>query len=287
VFQSTRTIKSRDEETIHDLRVAIRRLIQGLAVFRPDFTSKKPRKIRKSLKHVLSLAGAVRDCDVALECIAKIQSPHAARIREMLRAERKKAEAPLVENLRHIVLRKASRQWRREFETAHLHEVPGRETAINVARRTLPRAVQVFLRRGDQAAAGARTAEQLHQFRLAAKKFRYTVEIFAGLYRSISSGILEQLKAVQQALGKINDCATTRNLLARLGAHPDLQAALKARERRKTAQFRQLWTVQFSGSGDIRRWPQLLLSPDSLQPFEEAADRAPVPVQTLAAASTS
>src|SRR5215471_7719822 len=80
VFQSTRTIKSRDEETIHDLRVAIRRLIQGLAAFRPDFTSKKPRKIRKSLKHVLSLAGAVRDCDVALECIAKIQSPHAAEI---------------------------------------------------------------------------------------------------------------------------------------------------------------------------------------------------------------
>jgi hypothetical protein len=62
---------------------------------------------------------------------------------------------------------------------------------------------------------------------------------------------------------------------------------LKAQERRKTAQFRQLWTVQFSSSRDVRRWPQLLLRPDSLQPSEEAADRAPAPVQTLAAAPTS
>jgi CHAD domain-containing protein len=284
LFQSTRAVKSRDEESIHDLRVAIRRLIQGLAVFRPSFTSKKPRKMRKSLKQVLSLAGVVRDYDIALDCIAKIQSPHAERMRETLRAERKKAEAPLAESLKHMVLRKAPRQWRREFEIANLQRVPGCETVGEGACRELPRAAQLFFRRGDQAVATGRTAEQLHQFRLATKKFRYTFEIFAGLYRSVSRAVLEQLKALQQVLGKINDCASTRSLLTRFGAHADVQAALKSRERRKTAQFRQLWTAQFSPSGEVRQWPQILLRPESLHPSEKPAARALAPAKAAAAA---
>lgn len=284
VFQSTRAIKSRDEESVHDLRVAIRRLIQGLAVFRPNFTSKKPRKMRKCLKQVLSLAGVVRDYDIALDCIAKLQSPHAERIRETLRAERKKAEAPLVENLKHMVLRKASRQWRREFELVNLQQVPGCETVGDAARRELPRTAQLFFRRGDQAVAAGRTAEQLHQFRLAAKKFRYTFEIFAGVYRSVSRSVLEQLKTLQQALGKINDCASTRSLLTRFGAHADIQAALKSRERRKTAQFRQLWAAQFATSRDVRQWPQILLRPESLHPSEKPAGRAPAAAKAAVAA---
>ena len=284
VFQSTRAIKSRDEESVHDLRVAIRRLIQGLAVFRPNFTSKKPRKMRKSLKQVLSLAGIVRDYDIALDCIAKLQSPHAERIRETLRAERKKAEAPLVENLKHMVLRKAPRQWRREFEIVNLQQVPGCETVGDAARRELPRTAQLFFRRGDQAVAAGRTAEQLHQFRLAAKKFRYTFEIFAGVYRSVSRSLLEQLKTLQQALGKINDCASTRSLLTRFDAHADIQAALKSRERRKTAQFRQLWTAQFASSQDFRQWPQILLRPESLHPSEKPAGRASAPAKAAVAA---
>ena len=284
VFQSMRAIKIRDEESIHDLRVAIRRLIQGLSVFRPSFTSKKPRKMRKSLKQVLSLAGVVRDYDIALDCIAKIQSPHAEQIRETLRAERKKAEAPLVDNLKRVVLRKASRQWRRELEIANLQQVPGCETVGDAARRELPRTAQLFFRRGDRAVAAGRTAEQLHQFRLAAKKFRYTFEIFAGLYRSVSRSLLGQLKALQQTLGKINDCASTRSLLARFEAHADIQAALKSRERRKTAQFRHLWTAQFASSREVRQWPQILLCPEPLHPAEKPAGRAPTPTKAAVAA---
>ena len=65
-FQVSTAIARRDTEAIHDLRVAMRRFAQGLVVFRPHVGSRKPKKIRRVLKQVMELAGAVRDYDVAL-----------------------------------------------------------------------------------------------------------------------------------------------------------------------------------------------------------------------------
>ena len=49
-FQVNQTVKSRDAEAVHDLRVAVRRFSQVLRVFKPCFRGKEPRKIRRELK---------------------------------------------------------------------------------------------------------------------------------------------------------------------------------------------------------------------------------------------
>lgn len=59
------------------------------------------------------------------------------------------------------------------------------------------------------------TAPQLHQFRIAVKKLRYSVDFFAPLFDSGKVRTLHpRLSRLQDMLGAINDASTTRTLLA-------------------------------------------------------------------------
>src|SRR3984893_10812181 len=70
-FEITRTLKSCDPETVHDLRVAIRRFNQMLRLLKPCFLGKEIRMIRRQLKTIMNSAGEVRNCDIALKLLAK------------------------------------------------------------------------------------------------------------------------------------------------------------------------------------------------------------------------
>ena len=274
-FQVSTAIARRDTEAIHDLRVAMRRFAQGLVVFRPHVGSRKPKKIRRALKQVMELAGAVRDYDVALGFVSKMGSPYAARLRKALGVERKNAERELIESLKHWVARKTSRKWREELEGAHFTRIPDELTPAEIAGGELPRMATAFLAWGERAARTKSSAEELHQFRLAAKKFRYTLEIFAVLYQQSIEMWLPLLKKVQQLLGRINDCSSFRRLLSRLGRHPKLEAQLKLKERRRTAEFRRFWTREVSESAEIQQRVELLRQPaDSSRPLKRPAGRS-------------
>ena len=59
--------KSKNADTVHDLRVSIRRFTSCLKVYPQFFPAKESKKIRKRLKKVMKAAGEVRDRDIALE----------------------------------------------------------------------------------------------------------------------------------------------------------------------------------------------------------------------------
>src|SRR6516162_2098998 len=73
-FQTGRAIKSHSAESVHDLRVAIRRFAQALRVFKVCFRGKELRKIRRELKGTMSAAGEVRNHDIVLKLLAKSKS---------------------------------------------------------------------------------------------------------------------------------------------------------------------------------------------------------------------
>lgn len=108
--------------------------------------------------------------------------------------------------------------------------------------RVMPGVVRDFFVRGRQAAQ-ADKPEDLHQFRLAAKQFRYTIELLKPAYPSEVDDYIAQLKELQDHLGRVNDCLTTIALLP-----PDLPAEtrtfrefLTQQERAETEAFRQFW----------------------------------------------
>ncbi len=59
---------------------------------------------------------------------------------------------------------------------------------------------------------------RLHDIRLEAKRMRYAAELFAPLFpRRESTRLIGRLKTLQDLLGHLNDGATARGLMARLG----------------------------------------------------------------------
>ena len=102
--------RNRDEEAIHDLRVSIRRLSEGLRVFRQFFPDKSVKKIRRHLGGLMDYAAAVRDRDMTLQLLAdagESSGPLATR----LQAEREGAERALHAQLRAWRKRDLPARW--------------------------------------------------------------------------------------------------------------------------------------------------------------------------------
>ncbi len=58
-----------DVETVHKVRVAIRRLQQALRLFRPYLSKKGVTKIKVELRAIMDVAGELRNRDIAVELV--------------------------------------------------------------------------------------------------------------------------------------------------------------------------------------------------------------------------
>jgi CHAD domain-containing protein len=114
--QVKRTGEVADADSVHDLRVAIRRLSRALRSFAQFFPGKSWKRIRKELSNLMDAAAAVRDNDVALELIENAGAGKRARVALTLQARRRDAEAKLREELQNWEGRGFAREWREALE---------------------------------------------------------------------------------------------------------------------------------------------------------------------------
>ena len=257
-FQINGAVHSPRAGAIHDLRVAIRRFSQVLSACNTCFPRRPVRKMRRRLKLIMTLAGEVRDSDVALQLIA---AAGAIPLEAKLRMRRKAAARSLLAALKHWTARKSVSKWRSALESG----IPPRELrqskAEAFAHRELPRLAARFFREGARAATPEASAGERHRFRLAAKKFRYTLELFAEFYSPAAAHWIAQVKELQSLLGAINDCRAVRDLVDTLGGNPKIEASLKKRQRRKSLEFRRAWTARFGAADTARQWIERLSHP--------------------------
>ena len=85
-------VKSGDSDAVHDLRVAVRRFWQALSVFKLCFRGKALHNIRRQLKRIMSLAGEVRNCDLALKLLSKWTQLKRVGVRPKLHTRRRESE---------------------------------------------------------------------------------------------------------------------------------------------------------------------------------------------------
>jgi CHAD domain-containing protein len=246
--QANSTLHSKDADSVHDLRVAIRRFAQVLAVFKPSFPARVRRKIRRRLKEIMAFAGDVRDRDIAIGLLAHSRSVEAAALQVRLSAQRKEAEAVLVAVLRRWGAKRSLLKWRADLLPV--------ETAAAEPERVLVRMAEKFIRAGDQAAEANSSVGDLHRFRILAKKFRYSVELFRPVYGAAADEWLGRMKRLQTVLGDMNDYRVARELIADLGANVSLAASFKRKEQKKAAEFRDLWKEEYSAAA--REWARSL-----------------------------
>lgn len=103
-----------DDERVHGLRVAIRRLSQTLRMFEPALPAGVARKIRRKLKRLLRRAGSVRDCDIVLHLLRKADA-HKSTLGKRLRRERASAATRLVKQVRKMQAKESVARWARKL----------------------------------------------------------------------------------------------------------------------------------------------------------------------------
>lgn len=240
-----RAAESAGPAAVHDLRVAIRRLQQVLAAFKASFPPRHRKKVRRILKHIMDPAGEVRNCDIAAILIPKLDSKIAPRLRRMIQRDRKTAERRLVQSLRRLLDRELPAKWRVGLglnRTAGANG-SGRREIPPAAQRVVREMAAGFLRLGKKAASQETSIRQVHRFRIASKKFRYTLELLEPFQGARASPWLNRVKAVQSILGDVNDCETVSRMVLRWNAGGALIAKLEERQKRKLRKFRREWAA--------------------------------------------
>ena len=111
-YQVSRAAKSGDAESIHDLRVAIRRFSRCLRVFSQFYPGSSWKKIRRRLSLLMAAAGAVRDLDIAMELLASAGAGNNRLLLSKLKQQRRQGHRELLQEARHWNGQGFSKKWR-------------------------------------------------------------------------------------------------------------------------------------------------------------------------------
>lgn len=217
-------IHTDNPESVHQMRVGVRRLRSALKLF--DGAAPCPPELLEEIDWLGGVLGGARDWEVlsggtlqrladspaALRHLLAIQQPV---LLQAKLARRDAAQALLSPRYTRLLLRFCS--WLLELPAqAELDGATLARPLQKFARDTIKRNQQRLLARGKAIAADG-DAASLHRLRIAGKKARYALEFFQPLYRA--GGVRRQigaLTAIQDELGRHNDLSVAGRLLAQL-----------------------------------------------------------------------
>ena len=139
---------------------------------------------------------------------------------------------------------------------------PDDRDAATVARTELAPLASEFFKAGRKAEFRAGEPARLHAFRLAAKRFRYTLEFYRPCYGPALETRIGAVREIQSLLGARQDCAVTAARLRALTS-PDsvphsVLAEVEARGARQQAAFRAFWQSHFDAPGQDLAWERYL-----------------------------
>ncbi len=224
-------------ETLHQARVALRRLRCCFSLFAPAFPREAFAEVLDELRWLSSQLGPARDWDVfAEETLPELRAalpadPAVDLLEIACAAPRQSSRQDAMEALRSrrytaLLLRLQSAFMGEAWEAvadpaAQLHRA---EPLQEFASWLLRRRHRKVMRFGETLA--SLSLEELHELRIAVKKLRYSLEFFLPLLQSHRAAQLQQaLVQLQQALGALNDTATAQRLLSALATDERLREA--------------------------------------------------------------
>ncbi len=196
-----------DEEIVHQLRVAGRRALSAIMIFKDLFPESEVRWFRKQLKAILQAAGRARDLDVLI----RTQLPRCGEARKILakqwHAERAAAQKPLMTLDRKLIqkdrLRKHKRLLLRNMrivaaDAEHAGHIVGDD-------RILPqfadRCRSVVIAIGN-----APDVRSLHALRIAVKRLRYAATPLLPFFQDQKvHNMIKILEDLQTQLGAMQD----------------------------------------------------------------------------------
>lgn len=230
LLQAMPAAQAGDVTSVHQARVASRRLREVLPVAGGPDPGPDWRRARRQARRVTRVLGPVRELDVALQTLDEFERRGVAapaalrRVRQALLAGRQARRLVMLEALTPERLRKL----RRRLDAVAVRPAPvDRTVALDeTGRRVAVRAAR--LKAAIDHAGALYLADRLHAVRIAAKKLRYAMELHRELLRSRATARIRRLEETQDRLGRLHD-------LEVLTAHTRAVQADLAQSSRRTA----------------------------------------------------
>jgi len=223
-----------DPEGVHQMRVGVRRLRAAISLFSDTVSDGRLGHIKAELKWLTKALAPARDLDVFLAEMPRLprrlagaggEGFHDELAGRQARAHERAEQAVSCDRFRTLAFDVA--QW--------LEDGPWTRAQAASRRHERARPIEAFAvdelsRRRRKIKKRARKVKTLdprqrHKLRIAAKKLRYGVEFFAGLFggkrlTKRRKAFLAVLKDLQSTLGGLNDVAAREQLGAAVGAKP-------------------------------------------------------------------
>src|SRR6266540_3244004 len=211
-----KALVSETPETIHDLRVASRRLQQALRLALPRSKSGASRKLVRMLRKVRRAFGTCRNLDASIDLVQKkLEAATTASLRQSWVTVRL-----WLEQKRATEIEEGRAELRRYDVIDFIARVQARIENI----QQQPDGVGHLWERSRDSLAEWRNAlvsakedpqvQRIHAFRIAGKRLRYRAEALAELGQSSVKPLVEGLKALQNDLGDWHDRSVLRQYIA-------------------------------------------------------------------------
>ncbi len=199
-------------EGIHDMRVALRRLRSILRDL-PDAAEKKLYKqFNGSLQKLSDALGRVRDIDVMIEAIEKLREESdpalhdgVDRIIEHHKQKRRDRHSDLERSLTSNLIHDLRTQFAGVERSVERRGVPGEFDSVrDLGSDVIADNLKQFRRRSKALYRPLET-ERLHKLRIAGKRLRYAIELFAPYFDEALEPFADGMKQMQSHLGSLHD----------------------------------------------------------------------------------
>ncbi len=205
-------------EAIHDARVATRRLRSAYRDFRPLIRARVLREAMKEVGTLADLLGAVRDEDVAIATLDQLADGLGPGMRRdgvlLLAAERRPLRNVAAEKLLAL-LNDAENATLNESITEAAEQIkPGKGTGPDEGdaltfqgsgRKIISKSYKRLVTR-SRALFQPQRPQPLHELRIAAKRLRYAMQLFAACWGEELKAIARDISRMQDGLGELHDC---------------------------------------------------------------------------------
>ena len=215
---------NRDEPGgVHDMRVASRRLRSALQDFMPYLHKRRLAPPSDKLKKIAGALGAVRDQDVAIKELKKLEADAPPEVLPGIMRyadDRREKRALLYADLAAVITEEALSKTQVEFLEALEHGVKSprrgkkagsdrgvttgmslREASHDIIRKRLGEVQDLSKSLYRPLKSGP-----LHRLRIAAKKLRYALELFKPCWGEPFGVWAEEVAELQTSLGELHDC---------------------------------------------------------------------------------
>ncbi|MBN1851784.1 MAG: CHAD domain-containing protein [Pirellulales bacterium] len=196
----------KDIEHVHQLRVGCRRAMAAVTAWKAILPAKPARRVKRMLRKIRRSADDARDHDVLFERFQNSQDiPHEGfnALIDQITQQRQEGQAPIIAMHKKIGRNKFARRVASLMDSIPWQSSEPEPTYAEFAQIRMAAIASEFF---DVASGNGGSAKDLHSLRIAGKRLRYAMEIFADAFgnefREILYPVVEQL---QDKLGALND----------------------------------------------------------------------------------